>query len=107
MAVDFAIHFISRFRQRLAELGPDRAVPDAPAIQEALLWSAARPGKGILRNAILFASAFSVMILAPLTPYVTVGAFIVAMMTLSALMTVLYLPALIFMARGWLFGRSD
>lgn len=106
MAVDFAIHFISRFRERLEASRPG-APPDPPAVAEALLWTAARPGKGILRNAILFASAFSVMVLAPLTPYVTVGAFIVAMMGLSAVMTVLYLPALIFMLRGWLFGRSD
>jgi len=89
MAVDFAIHFISRFKQRLAEQGPGESVSDA------LLWTAARPGKGIMRNAILFASAFSVMLFAPLTPYVTVGAFIASMMTLSALFTIIYLPALI------------
>jgi len=70
------------------------------------VWTAARPGKGIVRNAVLFAAAFSVMLLAPLTPYVTVGAFIVSMMTLSALMTILYLPALIVLFRGWLFERG-
>ncbi|MDP2167732.1 MAG: MMPL family transporter, partial [Thermodesulfovibrionales bacterium] len=86
MAVDFAIHFISRFRQRLKE---------EPDVTEALLWTAARPGKGIMLNAALFASAFSIMMLAPLTPYITVGAFIVGMMMLSALMTIIYLPALI------------
>lgn len=89
MAVDFAIHFISRFKQRLAEQGSGESVTGA------LLWTAARPGKGIMRNAILFASAFSVMLFAPLTPYVTVGAFIASMMTLSALFTIIYLPALI------------
>jgi uncharacterized protein len=94
MAVDFSIHFISRFRQRLAETGGD--------VQETLLWTAARPGKGILRNAVLFAAAFSVMLFAPLTPYVAVGAFIVAMMLLSALLTILYLPALIMLGRKWL-----
>jgi len=56
-----------------------------------------------MRNAVLFASAFSVMLFAPLTPYITVGAFIVSMMILSALMTIIYLPALIVMFRGWLF----
>ncbi len=102
MAVDFAIHFISRFRRRLSEIRPDGAVPDGPAVTEALLWTAARPGKGVLRNAVLFASAFSVMLFAPLTPYVTVGAFIVSMMILSAVMTILYLPALVVLLRGWL-----
>jgi predicted RND superfamily exporter protein len=98
MAVDFAIHFIGRFRQRLAE--------GSENITEALLWTAARPGKGILRNAVLFASAFSVMLFAPLTPYITVGAFIAVMMMLSALMTILYLPALIILLKSWLFLKE-
>jgi predicted RND superfamily exporter protein len=97
MAVDFAIHFISRFRQRLAETRGE--------VREALLWTAARPGKGILRNALLFAAAFSVMLFAPLTPYVAVGAFIMSMMLLSALLTVLCLPALIMLGRGWLLDQ--
>ena len=95
MAVDFSIHFINRFRQRLAETG-------GRDVQGALLWTAARPGKGILRNAVLFAAAFSVMLFAPLTPYIAVGAFIVAMMMLSALLTIFYLPALIMLGRRWL-----
>ena len=99
MAVDFAIHFISRFRQRLAETDGD--------VREALLWTAARPGKGVLRNALLFAAAFSVMLFAPLTPYVAVGAFIVSMMLLSALLTILYLPALIVLTRSWLLASES
>lgn len=96
MAVDFAIHFVSRLRQRLA---------DAPgeSLYDACCWTAARPGKGIVRNAVLFAASFAVMIFAPLTPYITVGAFIVSMMLLSAMMTLIYLPALITLTRGWLF----
>ncbi len=97
MAVDFAIHFVSRFRQRLGEMGGE--------VREALLWTAARPGKGIFRNAFLFAAAFSVMLFAPLTPYVAVGAFIVSMMLLSALLTILYLPAVIMLGRRWLLDR--
>lgn len=95
MAVDFSIHFIGRFRERLRD-----AVGDG--VTEALLWTAARPGRGILRNALLFAGAFSVMLFAPLTPYVTVGAFIVAMMLMSALLTLLLLPALIMALGAWL-----
>jgi predicted RND superfamily exporter protein len=93
MAVDFAIHFIRRYRQRLAETN-DTA--------EALVWTVARPGKGILRNAILFSLAFSVMVASSLTPYITVGVFIMAMMMLSAVFTLIYLPALIalFASRG-------
>ena len=110
MAVDFAIHFVSRFRQRLTESSEfgvrsaeELKTKNSELITDALLWTAARPGKGIMRNAILFAAAFAVMLFAPLTPYITVGAFIVSMMLLSALMTILYLPALITLTQGWLF----
>ena len=108
MAVDFAIHFVSRFRRRLAEENAAGGRPDKDLIAESLLWTAARPGKGIMRNAILFASAFSVMLFAPLTPYITVGAFIVSMMMLSSLLTMIYIPALVTLFSGWLFdgGRQ-
>jgi len=110
MAVDFAIHFVSRCNQRLAEIAPPFSAPlgkggpgGVDHLAEALLWTAARPGKGILRNAVLFAASFAVMMFAPLTPYITVGAFIVSMMLLSAIMTIIYLPALITLLQGWLF----
>jgi hypothetical protein len=101
MAVDFAIHFVSRFRQRLAE--SQGSTLDSQLLTDSLLWTAARPGKGIMRNAVLFAASFAVMMFAPLTPYITVGAFIVSMMMLSAVMTIIYLPALITLTQGWLF----
>ncbi|HLA50642.1 MAG TPA: MMPL family transporter [Thermodesulfobacteriota bacterium] len=106
MAIDFAIHFISRFRRRLEEQGQG-SWGKGQEIEDALLWTAARPGKGIMRNAILFATAFSAMIFAPLTPYVTVGLFIASMMFLSALMSIIYLPALIVMFKGWLFKNPQ
>lgn len=118
MAVDFAIHFISRFRQHLSENeklevrsqkseeAKNLITRHSSLITESLLWTAARPGKGIMRNAVLFASAFSVMLFAPLTPYITVGAFIVSMMMLSAIMTIIYLPALITLLQGWLFKKG-
>ncbi len=97
MAVDFAIHFVKRFQQRYQ---------GEPDLEPALIWTVARPGKGILRNAILFAAGFSVMIFASLTPYITVGLFIMAIMLLSALATLIYLPALISMLRGWLLPQQ-
>ncbi len=100
MAVDFAIHFVSRLRQRLTETGTADPV-------QALAWTAARPGKGIMRNAVLFAAAFSVMMAAPLTPYVAVGAFIVTMMLLSALLTMLLIPAMVMLGRRWLFDGKE
>ncbi|MBI5643563.1 MAG: MMPL family transporter [Deltaproteobacteria bacterium] len=106
MAVDFSIHFISRLRQRLSETA-QAGIPSSESLTDALLWTAARPGKGIMRNAVLFASAFSVMLFAPLTPYITVGAFIVSMMLLSAILTMIYLPALIVLFRGRLFKGAE
>ena len=93
MAVDFAIHYIGRFHQRYAE---------EKDLEGALLWTAARPGKGIMRNALLFSLAFSVMVFATLTPYITVGLFIAAIMMLSALLTIIYLTAIINLGREWL-----
>ncbi len=102
MAVDFAIHFVSRLKQRFSEAAASKgSTPET--LKEAILWTAARPGKGIMRNAVLFASAFSVMLFAPLTPYITVGAFIVSMMILSALLTIVCLPAIIILSRKYLF----
>ena len=90
MAIDFAIHFVARFKERRR----------GGELREALIWTVARPGKGIFLNAILFALGFSVMAFADLTPYITVGVLMAAIMLLSSLMSVIYLPALI-----WLFQR--
>jgi hypothetical protein len=86
MAIDFAIHFVGRFQQRYR---------DRPQLREGLVWTVSRPGKGIFLNAILFASGFAAMVFADLTPYVTVGVLMAAIMLLSALMSVIYLPGLI------------
>lgn len=97
MAVDFAIHFVSRFRQRYRE---------HPHLQEALVWTVARPGRGIFLNAALFSLGFAVMIFAALTPYITVGVLMVAIMLLSALTTVVYLPGLILLFHRALLGET-
>jgi predicted RND superfamily exporter protein len=44
---------------------------------------------------VLFASGFTAMVFASLTPYITVGIFMMAIMLLSAAATILLLPALI------------
>ncbi|MEK7408379.1 MAG: MMPL family transporter [Acidobacteriota bacterium] len=86
LAVDFAIHFVGRFQQRHRECS---------AVEDSLIWTVARPGKGIFRNAILFALGFLVMVFADLTPYITVGVLMAAIMMLSSLASVIYLPVLI------------
>jgi uncharacterized protein len=94
MAVDFAIHFVTRYRQQCVEMFGAAPIGDAQR-EIALRWTIRWPGKGIVRNALMFAVAFAVMLAAPLTPYITVGAFIVSMMTLSALASLTLVPALI------------
>ncbi|MBI5415249.1 MAG: MMPL family transporter [Candidatus Omnitrophica bacterium] len=86
MAIDFAIHFVSRLKQRYQEI---------PDVEDALAWTVGRPGKGIIRNAVLFALGFAVMMFASLTPYITVGIFMALIMILSSVATLIYLPALI------------
>ena len=106
MAVDISIHFVGRLRQRMketSEVRSDDGTSEVSVLADALLWTAGRPGRGILRNAILFAAAFAVMLAAPLTPYITVGAFMVTMMLLSGLLTILLLPSVIVVFRRWLF----
>lgn len=97
LAVDFAIHYVSRFRQRIRE---------QPGVREALVWTVARPGRGIFVNAVLFALGFAVMIFADLTPYITVGLFMAAIMLLSAVMSIVYLPGLVLLFQRVLLKGS-
>jgi hypothetical protein len=90
LAVDFAIHFVARFRQRYRE---------HPDLEKALVWTVARPGRGIFLNAVLFGLGFAVMVFADLTPYITVGVFMAAIMLLSALLSVVLLPGLVHLLR--------
>jgi hypothetical protein len=86
LAIDFAVHFVGRFQQHYAT----HSKPE-----ESLVWTVARPGKGIFRNAALFALGFVVMVFAHLTPYITVGVLMAAIMLLSSISSVVFLPALV------------
>jgi hypothetical protein len=97
MAVDFAIHFVQRFRERYAE---------TKDLEGSLAWTLGGPGVAILRNAVILFVGFTVLIFAPLTPYISVGVFIAIIMLLSSLTTLFFLPALIRQFAPWLVGRS-
>ena len=86
IGVDFAIHFIFRFRERFRQ---------ERDLQKSLQWTFGEPAVGILRNALILCLGFAVMLAAPLGPYVTVGAFTAIDMLVGALATLLLLPALI------------
>ncbi|NIT51834.1 MAG: MMPL family transporter, partial [Phycisphaerae bacterium] len=85
LSIDFAIHFIQRFRQKYQE-GEDLEVTNRYIFQE--------PARAISRNAFVIILGFLPLVLATLGPYVTVGSFFAMLMTFSALTTLLLLPAL-------------
>ncbi|MGB0894979.1 MAG: efflux RND transporter permease subunit [Parashewanella sp.] len=86
LSVDFAIHFIERFRDSVRRGQP---------YLTALLSLFDEPARAISRNAIIVAVGFTPLLLSPLVPYVTVGFFLASIMTISALVTLILLPALI------------
>jgi hydrophobe/amphiphile efflux-3 (HAE3) family protein len=85
IGVDFAIHFVERFRELNNEFG-DRRVALRAFFEE--------PGRALTRNALVIAVGFTPLFLASLTPYLVVGAFISSIIVLSWLATLLMLPAM-------------
>jgi hypothetical protein len=86
LSIDFAIHFVQRFRHRVRNIHNT---------QKAISSIFNGPARAILRNAVIIAIGFTPLIFAPLVPYVTVGAYLFAIMLLSAVATLILLPAAI------------
>lgn len=97
LSIDFAIHFIQRTRELAQETG-DLSAAMGRVFEE--------PARAISRNAIVIALGFTPLFLAPLIPYVTVGAFMAAIMVMSGAATLLLLPAVIKLWRGRLFRKT-
>jgi predicted RND superfamily exporter protein len=97
LSIDFAIHFIQRTRELARETGSLSAAMSA-VFEE--------PARAISRNAIVIALGFTPLFLAPLIPYVTVGAFMASIMVVSGASTLLLLPAVIKLWSGGLFPDS-
>lgn len=96
LSIDFAIHFIQRYRRRYHQSG-DLETTNRYIFQE--------PARAISRNAFVIVMGFLPLVLASLTPYITVGVFFAMLMTFSALTTLLLLPALMRMV-GYRFLRT-
>jgi predicted RND superfamily exporter protein len=94
LSVDFAIHFIERCRALMRHGGSFDA-----AMREVF----EEPARAIARNGIVIAIGFTPLFFAPLVPYITVGAFMAAIMALSGVTTLIVLPALMSWAGPWLF----
>jgi predicted RND superfamily exporter protein len=90
LAVDFAIHFLQRFRAIHQRCGDWRA-----AMEEMFH----EPGRAIARNAVVIAIGFLPLLAAPLVPYNTVGFFMAAIMAISGAVTILLMPALMKLVR--------
>ena len=86
LSIDFAIHFLQRTRELRSELG---------SMKQALQQMYYEPGRAISRNAIVIAIGFTPLLLSPLVPYITVGFFLASIMLVSALVTLVLLPALL------------
>ncbi|MDF1644175.1 MAG: MMPL family transporter [Pseudomonadales bacterium] len=93
LSVDFAIHFLERTRSLYKETGD---------WLEALKQMYQEPARAISRNAIVIAIGFTPLLLAPLTPYQTVGIFLAAIMAISCVVTFVALPAVIRLIHPWL-----
>ncbi|TVQ68289.1 MAG: RND transporter [Oceanospirillales bacterium] len=86
LSVDFAIHFLERTRAIYRETG------SWPKTIEEVYKG---PSRAISRNAIVIAIGFTPLLLAPLVPYITVGFFLATIMAVSAIVTIVILPAVI------------
>ena len=86
IGVDFAIHFVERFRELRADLGSSIAAIEAFAEE---------PARALTRNAAVIAVGFLPLLFSSLTPYVIVGIFLASIIVLSWLATVVALPALV------------
>ena len=86
LSIDFAIHFLQRVRELRAESG---------SMQQALCLMCHEPARAISRNAVVIAVGFIPLLFSPLVPYITVGFFLASIMLVSALVTLVLLPALL------------
>ncbi len=86
LSVDFAIHFLERCRAIYRKTG------NWPATIDEVYKG---PARAISRNAVVVAVGFTPLLFAPLVPYITVGFFLAMIMAVSAVVTVILLPAVI------------
>jgi predicted RND superfamily exporter protein len=98
LAVDYAIHFLSRSRA-LFEMHGSWAKTAGPVFGE--------PARAISRNVIVVGVGFLPLLAAPLVPYQTVGLFIAAILLTAGVATLLILPSLIAVLEGWLFPKTS
>lgn len=98
LSVDFAIHFLERARAIHHETG---------SFASTMKQMFKEPARAITRNTVVVAIGFTPLLLAPLLPYVTVGAFLAGIMAVSAIVTLILLPAMLSILRGRLLPETQ
>ena len=83
LGIDFAIHFLQRFKVHVAE-SRDVAATNRYMFGE--------PGRAIARNAIVITIGFLPLVVSTLGPYITVGLFFASLMLFCTLATLFILP---------------
>ena len=84
LGIDFAIHFLQRFKAHVSKSG---------SIEAANRYLFGEPGRAIARNAIVITIGFLPLMVSSLSPYVTVGMFFASLMLFTTLATLFMLPA--------------
>jgi predicted RND superfamily exporter protein len=84
LGIDFAIHFLQRFKTHYAVTGD---------VAETTRYMFGEPGRAIARNAVVISIGFLPLLLSSLGPYVTVGFFFAMLMFFSTVSTLFLLPA--------------
>ncbi len=92
LSVDFAIHFIQRAKDLFAE-NRDFKLTMRLMFEE--------PAAAISKNAIVIAIGFTPLLFAPLVPYISVGFFLATIMAVSAVVTLMLLPAMFKLLSRW------
>lgn len=94
LGVDFAIHFVQRFRDKFKE---------KQDLQLSMDWTmGGEPALAIFRNAVVVGLGFTPLVFATLTPYITVGLFFGSLAFFAGVTTLVFLPALIGNFKGLL-----
>ncbi len=98
LAVDYAIHFLSRSRRIYEDRG-SWAHTVGPAFGE--------PARAITRNVFVVGMGFLPLLLAPLVPYQTVGIFVAAILLTAGVATLLILPSPMTLLEKWIFPEFE
>jgi len=84
LGIDFAIHFLQRFKTHMME---------SRSVEATSRYMFGEPGRAIARNAIVITIGFLPLMVSSLSPYVTVGMFFASLMLFTTLATLFILPS--------------